>query len=190
MLPKEGKRCKIGCITWLFAQKFVPLQPISALSYKRKRRERPIFSMKRHIFVIFALLLNLSVVAQEPQHDKFKAFWGKVDKWLCDKYYNISVDTNYITRPQTRWTVKARYNLTGSSINTFSMVGGERLQTHTNNKSKNTISLAGSSRKNRPFLSKLFCITEKKLSPCDFSWKNCGFPPGIRLYSSSFVATL
>mgnify|MGYP002622394657 FL=1 len=100
--------------------------------------------MKRHIFVITALLLTLSATAQEQQHDRFKAFWGKVDNWLCKQYYNVSVDTNYITRPQTRWTVKARYNLTGSAINTNGMVGDRRLQTHTFNKSKNTISLAGS----------------------------------------------
>ena len=101
--------------------------------------------MKRHIFVIFTLLACLPLTAEEPpQRDRFKAFWGKVDNWLCDHYYNVSVDTNYITRPQTRWTVKARYNLTGSAINTYGMAGGERLQTHTTNKSKNTISLAGS----------------------------------------------
>ena len=102
--------------------------------------------MKRFFSISFACLLSLTATADEtpPGHDRFKEFWGRVDKWLCDRYYNISVDTDYITRPQTRWTVKARYNLTGSSVDTHTTMGDLNTHTHSTNKSKNTVSLAGS----------------------------------------------
>ncbi len=101
--------------------------------------------MRHYLFIYFLLFVGLSPTqAEEKERDRFKEFWGRVDKWLGNRYYNISVDTNYITRPQTRWTVKARYNLTGSSVDTKGIAGGEKLRTHSSNKSKNTVSLAGS----------------------------------------------
>ncbi|MBQ9558590.1 MAG: DUF4421 family protein [Bacteroidaceae bacterium] len=104
--------------------------------------------MKRHIFVYFTLLMSLHAVADEPQtppqRDRFKEFWGRVDKWLCDRYYNVSVDTNYIARPQTRWTVTVPYNLTGATVYTRGTMGGEEMRMRSAYKCKNTIGLAGS----------------------------------------------
>ena len=104
--------------------------------------------MKRNILITislaFFLLLSPRLSAQEEHRDRFKDFWGKVDKWLSDRYYNISVDTNYIARPQGKWTVKARYNLTGASLDIRQKEDGDRFRLHTANKSKNTLSVAAS----------------------------------------------
>ena len=99
--------------------------------------------MKRLFFLFFALF-SLSVCAEELKRDKFQEFWHRVDKNLSHRYYNLSVDTNYIVRPMGRWRFMARYNFSGSAIDAVGNISGQEFRTHATAKCKSTISFVGS----------------------------------------------
>ena len=40
----------------------------------------------------------------------------RIDSILTYRYYKANIDTNYITRPKTKWTIKTRLNLSGTKI--------------------------------------------------------------------------
>ena len=46
-----------------------------------------------------------------------RLFWG--DSLLAANYYKVKYDTNYITRPNARWTIKMRGNLSGADLETM-----------------------------------------------------------------------
>ena len=63
--------------------------------------------MKRSI-IILTSLLALTVQAQSLLH--------RVDSMLTLRYHKGNIDTAYVMRPQTKWTVRARLNLSGTKI--------------------------------------------------------------------------
>ena len=99
--------------------------------------------MKWFFFVTF-MLLNLGATANEVKRDKFQEFWHKVDSNLSRRYYNLSVDTNYIVRPMGRWRFMARYNFSGSHVDAIGEISGQEFHTHATAKCKSTISFVGS----------------------------------------------
>ena len=40
-----------------------------------------------------------------------------VDSVLTVRYHRADIDTNYVTRPQTKWTLMGRFNMSGAKIN-------------------------------------------------------------------------
>ena len=51
------------------------------------------------------------------------------DSLLSANYYKIKYDTNYISRPNARWTIKLRGNLSGADLETTAKTDG--METHT-----------------------------------------------------------
>jgi hypothetical protein len=51
------------------------------------------------------------------------------DSLLAANYYKIKYDTNYISRPNARWTIKLRGNLSGADLETTAKTDG--METHT-----------------------------------------------------------
>lgn len=51
-----------------------------------------------------------------------KLFWG--DSILAAKYKKVRFDTNYISRPDARWTIKFRGNLSGADMQTTTVTQG------------------------------------------------------------------
>lgn len=51
-----------------------------------------------------------------------KLFWG--DSILAAKYKKVKFDTNYISRPDARWTIKFRGNLSGADMQATTVTQG------------------------------------------------------------------
>ena len=66
----------------------------------------------RIIGFILVLITFLPVSAQSRYQQK-KA---KLDSVLTARYYRSPYDTNYVVRPEGRWTLKVRLNQTGNTI--------------------------------------------------------------------------
>ena len=45
-----------------------------------------------------------------------QSIFQRVDSMLTIRYCKGDIDTAYITRPQTKWTLTARYNVSGAEI--------------------------------------------------------------------------
>ena len=98
-------------------------------------------AMKRSFFVIF-LFTSLTAMAQG--RDPFQEFCHRADSFLSQRYYKLSVDTNYLVRPMGRWRLMTRYNLSGAGIDTQGTFSETEYRAHASAKSKSTISFVGS----------------------------------------------
>lgn len=74
---------------------------------------------------------------------------GKVDRQLfrgdsllARKYKKVSFDTAYIARPDGRWTVKLRTNISGAKLKTIAAGGNERRETEVRSEYRGTVSVA------------------------------------------------
>ena len=65
----------------------------------------------------------------------------RLDSLLTANYHKVKYDTAYITRPQTKWTVMARLNLSGALIETEGIDNGQHYQSRMDANSKATLSL-------------------------------------------------
>ena len=66
-----------------------------------------------------------------------------VDSILAARYFRQGdIDTNYITRPQTKWTVKARLNVSGAEVKTEGVDDGQHYKTEMKAGYKSTLSVA------------------------------------------------
>lgn len=99
---------------------------------------------KQGLFLFIVCCLSCLPVHAEKAKEKIKHFVIRVDSMLNHSYYNISADTNFITRPATKWTIKARYNLSGTMLDGRGVIGGEEFRSHAYAMNKNTISLVTS----------------------------------------------
>jgi hypothetical protein len=73
----------------------------------------------------FVWIIALFFGVQTASAQKIKKVVNKVDSVLTARYWRAKIDTNYITRPETKWTILARMNVTGASIETEGIdVGG------------------------------------------------------------------
>jgi len=69
-----------------------------------------------------------------------KLFWG--DSLLAAKYNKKIFDTAYITRPNTRWTIKLRGNLSGANLQTITKVDGISHKSQVMEDFRGTLSMA------------------------------------------------
>jgi hypothetical protein len=65
----------------------------------------------------------------------------RVDSILTSKYGAGNIDTAFITRPATRWTVKARFNLSGAKIESEGIESGKHFKSGLTADYKSTLSL-------------------------------------------------
>ena len=65
-----------------------------------------------------------------------------VDSVLTARYRSSDIDTNYILRPLAKWTVKARFNVSGAGIEANSLFDGIPVSSHVRADYKGTMSLA------------------------------------------------
>ena len=78
-----------------------------------------------------------------PLYDR-RLFWG--DSILAAKYHRKNFDTIYISRPEARWTVKLRGNLSGAFMDAVSTVDGVERETKLMADFRGTLSVAASYR--------------------------------------------
>ena len=66
----------------------------------------------------------------------------RVDSTLTENYRKGNIDTNYISRPMTKWTLKARYNLSGAKIEVEGVENGRHFRSELTADNKSTLSVA------------------------------------------------
>ena len=65
----------------------------------------------------------------------------RIDSVLTANYHKGNVDTAYITRPKTKWTLTARLNLSGAKIESEGIDNGQHFKSEMTADYKSTISV-------------------------------------------------
>ena len=72
---------------------------------------------RRCVIFLFALLSGLlQVSADRPFKEKLSRLGNRIDSVLTKRYWRADIDTNYVIRPQTKWTILGRFKLSGARI--------------------------------------------------------------------------
>ncbi|MBQ3826713.1 MAG: hypothetical protein II812_00980, partial [Prevotella sp.] len=59
---------------------------------------------------------------------KYKEFLHWADSILSIRYQKADIDTNYIVRPKTKWTVKGKLNFSGARLRVVGMEEGHHFE--------------------------------------------------------------
>ena len=96
----------------------------------------------------FLFFITLSTLSINAQTDTSRVYRNLIlmDSILTEKYNNVNIDTNYIQRPSERFTLKARVNISGASIETIGQLDGDIFHTKAEADIKNTLSIAATYR--------------------------------------------
>ena len=94
--------------------------------------------------LIFAVLFLCFTVCETSAQSKLRKKKEKIDSILSSRYQHISYDTNYIARPETRLTLKARVNVSGDNIHTKGTIEGIKTTARLQTKCKTTLSISAS----------------------------------------------
>lgn len=70
-----------------------------------------------------------------------QGLFQRVDSMLARKYHKGDIDTSYIMRPQTKWTVTARLNESGATIESEGMENGQHFKSEIEANRKATLSV-------------------------------------------------
>ena len=73
-----------------------------------------------------------------------QSLYQRIDSVLNENYHKVKYDTAYIMRPQTKWTVMARLNVSGALIETEGIDAGQHYKSQMEANSKATLSLGAS----------------------------------------------
>ena len=89
--------------------------------------------MRLFVILLFYLFTFLPLSAQ--------SFFRRVDSLLSLRYYKSNIDTAYVIRPQTKWTLKTQFNVSGTKVETKGVEGGRRFKSEMTADYKATLSL-------------------------------------------------
>ena len=91
--------------------------------------------MKKILAIFLAVMgpLALPLSAQN--------FFQRFDSVMTEKYRKGDIDTAYIMRPRTKWTVKARFNLSGATIESEGIEDGQHFKSEMTADYKSTLSM-------------------------------------------------
>lgn len=93
--------------------------------------------MRRVLMLLFSVLSLHHICAQHKLP-------GYIDSVANARYRNVNIDTNYMTRPKRKWTLKVKSNLSGSEINTKSVLDGNRHKAVLKAEYRHTLSFSAS----------------------------------------------
>ena len=91
---------------------------------------------------VLVVAVALSVAGSCPVHAQ--KLWCTVkhaDSLLTKRYFSSKVDTMYIVRPQTKWTVTARANMSGATLETEGLANGAPFRSKMTADYKSTLSV-------------------------------------------------
>ena len=97
----------------------------------------------RIIAFIFWVLITILPVSAQSRYQQKKA---KIDSALTARYYRTPYDTNYVVRPEGKWTLKVRLNQTGNTIHAKSDQDGIHSKADLKTSHKTTVSVAATYR--------------------------------------------
>ena len=91
--------------------------------------------MKKILAIFLAVMgpLALPLSAQN--------LFQRFDSVMTEKYRKGDIDTAYIMRPRTKWTVKARFNLSGATIESEGIENGQHFKSEMTADYKSTLSM-------------------------------------------------
>jgi len=97
----------------------------------------------RYLLLLLGILTAFTATAQKRT---FRQKIARIDSTLSARYYRIPYDTNYVTRPEGKWTLKARVNQTGNTFHAKGTINGITSKADLGTSHKTTISLGASYR--------------------------------------------
>ena len=93
--------------------------------------------MRLSILCLLAALTFQQAIAQEKAHRL--NHW--VDSVLTIGYFKDNIDTTYVTRPKTKWTLAARLNISGAKLETMGVTSGQKFNSEITADYKSTLSV-------------------------------------------------
>ena len=94
-------------------------------------------NMRLSILCLLAALTFQQAIAQEKAHRL--NHW--VDSVLSIGYFKGDIDTTYVTRPTTKWTIAARLNVSGAKLETMGVTSGQKFNSEITADYKSTLSV-------------------------------------------------
>ena len=94
-------------------------------------------NMRLSILCLLAALTFQQAIAQEKAHRL--NHW--VDSVLTIGYFKGDIDTTYVTRPKTKWTIAARLNVSGAKLETMGVTSGQKFNSEITADYKSTLSV-------------------------------------------------
>lgn len=92
-------------------------------------------------FCFFTLLLITISCHLHAQGSWLKVQSHKVDSALSARYYRATLDTDYVMRPQTKWTITARINVSGTKLKSEGISNGLHFKSEMEADKKATVSV-------------------------------------------------
>lgn len=132
--------------------------------------------MKRHhiSFVLVVVLLMISGPAYgQSRHDVAH----HVDSMLAARYQRGNFDTNYIVRPQTKWTLTGRLNVSGAKITAKGDEEGRQFESEMTADYKSTLSVG---------VSYLGLSINLSINPAKMFGKYRDYELGVQSYGKRF----
>ena len=98
--------------------------------------------MVRTVFLILAAVMLGGSLTEVSAQSSIKRKWQRIDSLLAARYYRMgNLDTTYISRPDTKWTITARMNLSGAMIKTKGVENSHHFEAQMEADKKMTLSL-------------------------------------------------
>ena len=112
-------------------------------SYPHTKQEKGSETIMRKRLQTSAILIILffAGVSTDAQAQKFKRMMHRIDSMLSVRYHRSDIDTMYITRPATKWTVRGRFNIFGAGVEIEGKELGKSFKSKMDADHKKTISI-------------------------------------------------
>lgn len=91
---------------------------------------------KSRLALTVLVVMNCLVLPLSAQN-----IFQRMDSVLTENYRKGNIDTTYITRPKTKWTIKARFNLSGAKIESEGMENDHHFKSEMTADYKSTLSV-------------------------------------------------
>ena len=88
------------------------------------------------------VLTLLVVMACQTMPSSAQNLFQRFDSIMTVNYRKGNIDTNYVMRPKTKWTIKARFNLSGAKIESEGTDNGKHFKAEMTADYKSTLSVA------------------------------------------------
>lgn len=97
--------------------------------------------MRRHQFLTLTIFLASLAVSCPADAQKVYEVNRRIDSTLAERYQRANFDTNYVSRPQTKWTLIGRVNMSGARIRAEGQANGSPFETEMKADYKTTVSV-------------------------------------------------
>ena len=92
---------------------------------------------RSRMVALFLVVMNCLILPLSAQN-----IFQRFDSVLTENYRKGNIDTTYVTRPNTKWTIKARFNLSGAKIESEGIDVGKHFKSEITANYKSTLSVA------------------------------------------------